>query len=306
MSKRTNLILQSLLFVSLFIIFLEGVKFFQTPFFDASCPKVHYPLSNDRIDVVIPCIEKDLKTLDRCIEGILKYGENINRVVVVSSKRLTDKAEWFDDSRYPFDKEAVALALCKGDEKKAKEYLFKARSRVGWYYQQLLKLYAPFVIPAISSNVLILDADTIFINPVQFQTESLESNFNPGREWHKPYYTHMKRMIPWLHRIYPRYSGIAHHMLFQKPVLEDLFDEISRYHEGEVWKIFCNLVDEDHLNYSGASEYELYFNFALSRCNLMKIRPLKWRNIDTLSSLDALQSQGVHYVSCHSYMRKEE
>ncbi len=66
--------------------------------------KKHYNLSNDPIDVVIPCTNKDKKTLDLCIDGIRKYGKNIRRVIVVSSKPLTDKAEFFDEKLYPFFK----------------------------------------------------------------------------------------------------------------------------------------------------------------------------------------------------------
>ena len=43
-----------------------------------------------------------------------------------------------------------------GDAEKAREFLASPVTRIGWIYQQLLKLYAPFVIPGISSNVLVL------------------------------------------------------------------------------------------------------------------------------------------------------
>ena len=37
----------------------------------------------------------------------------------------------------------------------------------GWYFQQLLKLYAPLIIPDILENVLILDSDTVFFRKVK-------------------------------------------------------------------------------------------------------------------------------------------
>ena len=48
-----------------------------------SIQKKHYDLKAAPIDVVIPCHPKDLDTLELCIEGIRKYGQNIRRVIVV-------------------------------------------------------------------------------------------------------------------------------------------------------------------------------------------------------------------------------
>ncbi|MDB6082063.1 MAG: hypothetical protein JWO53_1335, partial [Chlamydiia bacterium] len=134
---------------------------------EAKISKVKYQLPKDPIDVVIPCTSKDLGTLEVCIRGIKKYGKNIHRVIVVSDKRYTDSAEWFDEKLYPFSKFDIALNIL-GEEAKAREFQDAPNSRLGWIYQQFLKLYAPFVIPKISSNVLILDADTVFVNPIAF------------------------------------------------------------------------------------------------------------------------------------------
>lgn len=65
---------------------------------------VAYPLTNAPIDVVIPCHPKDVPILDMCIDGIRKNGENIGKVYVISKDRLTDKAEWVDESIFPFTK----------------------------------------------------------------------------------------------------------------------------------------------------------------------------------------------------------
>ena len=100
----------------------------------------------------------------------------------------------------------------------------------GWYYQQLLKLYALYAIPKISSNVLCLDSDTVFLNPVSFISEEGGSLFNPGYEYHKPYFEHIARFVPGLKKVYPKYSGISHHMLFQKPIMDDLFADVEKKH----------------------------------------------------------------------------
>jgi hypothetical protein len=258
---------------------------------------VHYQFYHEPIDVVIPCAEKDLETLNLCIAGIKKNCTQVRRVIVVSSRRLTDQAEWFNEAGYPFSKEDVWHHLAPGK---------KISSRVGWYFAQLLKLYAPMVIPGISTNALIIDADTIFLNPVTFLNERLEGLYNPGTECHLPYFEHASRLLPGVRRLYPQYSGISHHMLFQYSVMQDLFSYVENFHHKPFWQAFCSCVDPEHVEGSGAADYEIYFNFVFSRTNQVHIRPLKWKNVDSLKELARYQAKGYHYISCHSYLRGEQ
>src|SRR5436190_474838 len=111
------------------------------------------------IDVVIPCHEKDALTLELSINGVKKNCKNIRRIIVVSKKKLTNNAEWFDEARYPFNRRSILMTIFNNDISKVAQYETAPRNRTGWIYQQLLKLYAPLVIPDISSNVLVVDAD---------------------------------------------------------------------------------------------------------------------------------------------------
>lgn len=255
------------------------------------------------IDVVIPCHEKDIRTLDLVIEGIKKYGKGVRRVITVSAKQLTNAAEWFDEGAYPFNKQDVARAIFE-DEAKAQDY-YQHGPRLGWIYQQLLKLYAPLVIPDISTNVLVLDADTIFLRNIEFIDQEGNALFNVGSEYHPPYFDHARRLLPDFKKVYPNYSGICHHMLFQRNILENLFNAIRGIHKTEPWKALCACIDHHYTgkDLSGLSEYEIYFNFAFSNNHKVKIRPLNWTNIPfNNTSILAHQTRGTHYVSCHEYM----
>lgn len=264
--------------------------------------KTSFYFPHDPIDVVIPCVEKDLCTLDLCIDGIKKNGTNIRRVIVISKQKLTDMAEWYDEKNYPFSFEDIANALAHGDME-LEHALLKKGSRTGWYYQQLLKLYAPIVIPNISTNVLILDADTIFLNPVTFLNENGAGLYNPGIEYNPPYFKHAQLLIPGFYKLFDQDSGISHHMIFQKPVLTELFELVESTHLTDFWKIFCQLVSPEDLNYSGASEYEIYFNYVFSRTNQTSIRRLNWRNIQRLREISIFKNEGLHYVSIHEFDR---
>jgi hypothetical protein len=235
-----------------------------------------YVFSKEPIDVVIPTASKDICMLKRCIEGVKNNCRNIRRIIIVSSSKLTDDAEWFDEKYFPFSKYDVALYLNQNDEKRAKNYF--DHPRCSWYFQQLLKLYAPLVIPDISSNVLILDADVIFFQPVEFLNNCGGGNYATRLFRKSRYLKHAERLLPGLKPVHLFYSGVAHHMIFQKPVLEDLHTQVEKFHKQAFWKAFCQCVDKACLGAAGASEYEIYFTFVFTRTKQVTIRPLIWMN----------------------------
>ena len=98
-------------------------------------------------------------------------------------------------------------------------------------------------------------------------------------------------------------------MLFQRSVLEDLFNEIRNTHKTEPWQALLACINPDSLDrrlihtLSCISEYEIYFNFVFSRNYHVKISKLVWE--DCRFSFDRIkrrQMDGFHYVSCHEYM----
>ena len=265
--------------------------------------KIQYPLTSDPIDVVIVTHPKDKVTLNFCIEGIRKNCENIGRIIVVSSEKLTDEAEWFDEANYPFSKDDVALEIVRGDKKRVKKF-FVGYQRAGWYYQQLLKLYSAFTIPDISCNVLVVDADTIFLNPVKFLKKSGGGLFCRGHlETRERYLEHAKRILPEYTQGLSEHFCICHHMLFQKPILDRLFEEVFEKHQVPFWQAFCRCVDLEH---AGASEFEIYYNFAFSTTDQVGMQTLKWINSPSFGRRKEFQKEGYHFASFHTYMRNEK
>lgn len=266
--------------------------------------KKHYLLHDEPIDVVIVCHPKDKETLDYCIEGIKANGQQVRRVIIVSSERLTDQAEWFDESQYPFNLNDVVMTIAKGNRERGEEFFRYHGRPSGWYFQQLLKLYATFVIPDISSNVLVIDADTIFMNPVKFLNKNHGGLFGFNTiEPKQRYLEHAKRVLPAYKRIHSEVYSVCHHMLFQRAILEDLFQTVEEYHSVPFWVAFCSCVDLNEKK-GAASEYEIYFNYAFTHTDQVNLRKLKWKNDVHLERLDALQASGYHYVSFHSYKRE--
>lgn len=279
------------------------ILFLFLAFFNFLSAENKFTFLHDPIDVVIPCTEKDLSTLSYCITGIKKYGHNVRRVIVVANRRLSERAEWFDEKLFPFSKEDVAFYLCKQDPARTHDYLSHPQPRVGWYYQQLLKFYAPFVIPDISSNVLILDSDTIFLNPVKFLNGDHAGMYHVREDYHEPYFIHAKKLIPNFGKVFEKGGAITHHMLFQRDVLSHLFKTVETHHQTDFWKAFCLCVADEDIYLSGASEYEIYFNYLFSNSKTPRVRSLKTLDVDNLKEMMILKRKGYHAVSCHSYSR---
>jgi len=235
-------------------------------------------------DIVIPTTKKDLPTLEECIKGCKKHIKNFRNIIVISDKKYTDNAIWFNEDNYQFSKENIKSII--GEE----------HWRFGWYYQQLLKLYALFTIPDITENILILDSDTIFLKNIDFFHDK-KPCYNYGSAHHKPYFKHMKKLSHDLSRQEKKKSGICHHMIFQSHVLRELFYKIETKHKKDFWRIFMEHVDVQEK--SGASEYEIYFNYILKfHSNNIKIRRLEWENSGEINTI-----KDLHYVSKHSYLR---
>lgn len=264
-----------------------------------------YNLSNQPIDIVIACHEKDIYTLDECIKSIIKFVKNKNRIIVISKNKLTDMAEWFSEDNFPFSKKDVEIEFSKIDS-----LLYKDQSRlerIGWYFKQIINFYAPLIIPDISNNVLILDADIIFNKPIEFVDNEGNMLHGTGIENHQPYFDHMNNLLPGLKKVYTELSGISHHMLFQKPVLEDLMSLVEEHHNKKFWQAYIHSINPSWPGRSWTADYEIYFNFVLMRTNQIKLRNLRWLDITYLSNIllniDENINDNYDFYACHSYSR---
>lgn len=256
------------------------------------------------IDVVMPTVIKDMDTLLLAINGCINNVIGLRNIYIVSKKETctelskkmstefsNNTVEFIDENIFPFTLDDVAKLHTKNN-------------RNGWYYQQLLKLYAYKVIDGISDNILIVDSDTVFLKNINFIEDNV-ALYATGKEYNIPYFTHMNKLHPSFCKLYPenlQLSGVCHHMLFQKYVLDELFELVEKYHGCSFWEAFLKCVDERSYLESGASEYEIYFNYVLSRhSDRARIRELNWCDICVLPRAEHFC---YDYVSSHAYLRR--
>ena len=70
------------------------------------------------------------------------------------------------------------------------------------------------------------------------------------------------------------------------------------------WNIFLKSVDIADYEFSGSSEYEIYFNYMLNyHYYKMNLRKLKWKEVGSVQNTSEYEEEGYDYVTCHWYWR---
>lgn len=202
-----------------------------------------------RFDIVIPVGPNDKEIIHQQIQytkkNIIGY-RNIYLICYDPTIYITGCIT-INENIFPFDMKTVAKYNGNVD-------------RNGWYLQQLLKLYAGKVIPDILGTYLVIDCDTFFLKPTMF-VENDKCLYNYGTEYHMPYFYHMAKLDKDLIKVNENMSGICHHMIFKTKYIQEIMSKIENNHNDIFYNVFLKFVTDK--TGSGASEYEIYFNYML-------------------------------------------
>ncbi len=240
-------------------------------------------------DIVIPVGPSDEVIFLKSIVLTLNNVKNYRNIYIVSKKTYDIPGCIFvSEDTFPFSVEDIGSRL-------------GCRERAGWYVQQLIKLTAGTYIKGILDHYLVLDADVFVLKPLEFMLNGIPL-YAHGDEYHIPYFEHMVKLHPSFKRERQDVSGICHHMMFYKPYVQQLFDMVEDYTNKPFTDAFLDAVTLIGPGLSGASEYELYFNYMIRyHPNDMIIRQLKWRNIRSLQH----HNENDDYVAIHHYYRDD-
>ena len=243
------------------------------------------------IDVVIPVGPSDVDVVSHTLSSVKANVRGVRQIYIIIARNVTippiENVTQIDESTFPFTIDDVILFNIP-------------RQRAGWYLQQLIKLYAD-TIPGISDPFLVLDADTRVLKPLEFQGRG-KILISMGNEYHAPYFAHMKRVHHSLKKVHKR-SGITHHMPIDVNGLTSLRAMVEDYHNDAFWKVFLRCVDASTAHKSGASEYEMYFNYMLNvHRDKIELRELK--RVDVMTP-DMIPDKSYHMAHCHWHRRRK-
>lgn len=199
------------------------------------------PLSNVPIDVVIPVIEKDAKTLVLTIDSVRSNALHpiVNIYLIAPESAILRKIA--DEKHCVFVLEDTVLPV-----------FAKNTNRRGWLKQQYLKLNADTV--GTCEHFLVIDADTILIRPQVF----VNSNKAVLNILHD-YWFKRKQMVKMAlgFDVFHNVDFTSHHMLMCKTKLEALKQHLQKLH-ALPWQ---DALDMLNIPQNSFSEYELYGNF---------------------------------------------
>jgi hypothetical protein len=97
-------------------------------------------------------------------------------------------------------------------------------------------------------------------------------------------------------------SGITHHMMFETEYVREMMEMVTAYHnKSEFYDIYLQFILHQTTN-SGASEYELYFNYIQKyHPDNITIRYLNYKG--KKRCLDFSKDADCDYVSVHSWIQ---
>jgi hypothetical protein len=130
--------------------------------------------------------------------------------------------------------------------------------RAGWYYQQLLKLGASNI-DSINENYIVIDADTVFLQPIPFVNYEGQFVFLKATEYHASYFENYKILLN--EEPNREFSFISQYMVFNKTIVKRMFLDIEKNFNCENswnWLIMNKIRGEDA---SLFSEYETYGHY---------------------------------------------
>jgi len=172
----------------------------------------------------------------------------------------------------------------------------KNKKRTGWIFQQLVKLYFPYLNNDVRFT-LVVDCDVFFIKKTNFFNKSGSPYYTTSEEYHEPYFSHMLKLHPSFQRANNK-SGISHHMLFDKNILKEIFSIVEDFHNKPFYDVFLEYLDPNEQ--SSCADYEIYFHYIMQKYhNQVVVRNLNWSNENCInkSMLSKLDYFSLPYYS---------
>ena len=218
-------------------------------------------LNNDNLknyqiyDVVTTLHQKDLDNYKKYLstnKKFLNYSNNFYYISQDDNKIIN--SNHIKEDKFPFSKKIIHNYLIK----------YIPKERIGWYYQQLLKLYIFRIKNKFKNYVLILDADIIFLKPY-FPYKKKPKLYYIKKKVYGPYLNSLAYLLSKKKNIYKDISFVSHNMLFNKNILNNLLDDIENKFKKPAWlcildSVICYVKNFEY-KISLFSEYELYANY---------------------------------------------
>ncbi len=269
--------------------------------------------SNANLVAVMLTTGKDTRVFEKSVRSAIQHLLDVEKYYVITPDAngvkqklqsiVGDKVVFVDENSFPFTHSNVSDIMIRAVKDKG-VYPLSGNSqfertiwgRTGWFLQQLLKMYAGKVLEL--EDYVLLDSDLVWFQDITFLNSTSKDgvkryNYASSSQYHPPYMASLIRIAGVSLYESPDKvfrSGICHHMVIVKKVLDDLMKDAETIHGGiPFWQVLLNesalemtcRAPKEGICGAGStlSEYELYFNYARSKHpETVNIRPLLWAN----------------------------
>lgn len=259
---------------------------------------IDYNPTSDVVDLFLPTIAKDFKTLQLVIEAAQKnICHKIGTIYVVSNEN-SEIVNFCKEHDYTFIDEKMVL----GYGKEKIDYKVGDLDRSGWLFQQLLKFGADKIVK--SKNFISIDSDTVLLKPHSFIHKG-KFIYRQNEEWHKPYFNSFKKIFGYSVKTWLSYT--SHMMIFNTDMLRELKNELEQKHLKPWDEVYISTASPYEI--SCISDYDTYANWV--RYNypkkvksvLLYNRTLSRDKLEKLTLLEAQYKNKYHSISFHSYAK---
>ncbi|MDT3701162.1 MAG: DUF6492 family protein [Thermincola sp.] len=260
----------------------------------------------NKIDVIIPVIEKDLDVFPYTVDSIRKQVRHpIGEIFVVApeSKKIRELS---GAKGCIYVNENSVLPISKADINYSPVRRNISVDRSGWLFQQFLKLGGDTL--GDSDGFMVIDADTVLIRPHIFEQNGKMALFCRSL-YYRPYFTTYQRLLgenapgPLQAKFF-----VSHYMYFNKKRLAELKKVIEMRHDTEWYTAIIKCMSKKQ--WDSFSEFETYGNFMLKnhpaeiilkpRRNL-SCKRTSIKNIAKMNMNQLAQKYGFRSVSFHSW-----
>jgi hypothetical protein len=205
----------------------------------------------DEINLVIFCKKSYRSFLPHCIFSIDKFVKD----KIISKTIISD--EYFKIEG--FDVLTDIELWNKIDSDLEYKNLYNSDiSKPGWTKQQIIKLSLDKLI---NGNILVVDADLLFLNPVKF-VEKGKYNLYLSHEYDENYFIMIEFLLGVKKQTKKYQSFISDFSIFNSKILTNIKNDIEKKHKKFWIDVISHYIESSDVP-PWLSEYELYGNYLL-------------------------------------------
>ena len=253
------------------------------------------------IELLVVCGPSDIFMLSLCIRSVFEFSHNpISKVVIVVRQQDLDEAKR-QVEKIGILKDARILILSEDEivpSNIRSLLLAKFENRYGWILQQLIKM--KYTSESKSLGVLVMDADTVLLQPLEGIDENGNQHFSYSPEKNRSYIKFLRSVAIPIKR--PFYSAVTHHMIIQPTIMRELLIEIGLEDLNQFTKRLVGFKSKTQ-NSPVSIDYEMYGQYLRSRYS-QKINYRSFSNQSvTRSSKSILEVETILKRDKQSYFR---